>query len=321
MSTPEPMYGWALDAQGRPIPIAAASRGAQGYRCPICNGAMIARKGDVNQHHFAHESLYHCTPENVAAVIAGKWLVMQLAQRMVLKKTAMVGWALGDQSFEGDILKDVVAIVENQETDYGKADIALIGADGKPKTVINIASPEATTAFASHGITVINPPIDAFRSGQMDLDGLLKASEVIGGWRLLSIDGELQTEPAKLREILQRMVTYPPFQFWGKLGIEGPYTDVIRFGEYLLWLSPEIWQITIGGSINRLGPDLVVTIQEWPQANGSVVVLFYVVLRDKERAIAVRRFAHPDEVHARLSAAFRMRQVTVEDVARWLATS
>lgn len=321
MSTPEPMYGWALDAQGRPIPIAAAGRGAQGYRCPICNGAMLARKGNVKQHHFAHESLYHCTPENVAAAIATKWLVMQLAHRMVLKKPAKVYWQLGDQDFEGDILNEVVTIVEGYETEHGKADIALLDADGKLKTVINVTTSELTAAFAAHGITVVSPPLEAFRSGQMAMDALMKASEVVGGWRLLNIGGELQTEPEKLRQLLLQTVAYPPFQFWGKLGVEGPYTDVLRIGEQLLWLSPEIWQVAIGGSINRMGPDLVVTIRELPQENGSVVVLFYVVLRDKERAIAVRRFTHPDEVHARLSAGFRQRQVTVEDVARWLATS
>ena len=33
----------------------------QEYYCPYCGAPLIARKGDVRQHHFAHKQDHHCS--------------------------------------------------------------------------------------------------------------------------------------------------------------------------------------------------------------------------------------------------------------------
>ena len=159
----EPMYGWALDNRGRPIPIAAAKRGAHGYFCPICDGAMVARKGDVKHIIFAHESLYQCTPEKVATIIAAQWLVLELGRRMVLGKSCNVKWKINGQDYSADLLEDVHTIVEGYPTDFAKADIALADKAGKAKIVFNLlesANNELNTKFVDKGMAVIIFPTE-----------------------------------------------------------------------------------------------------------------------------------------------------------------
>ncbi|NDJ84688.1 MAG: hypothetical protein GYB66_02275 [Chloroflexi bacterium] len=323
----EPMYGWALDQRGRPLPIAAAKRGAHGYRCPVCGGAMVARKGEVKQYHFAHEELTHCTPERVAAAIAGKWLVLELGRRMVLGQPCPIQWTIGERTYSADLMKDITAIVENLEAEPGKADIALVDADQQLRAVINISEPAdelALARFAAAGITTITLPAEHFRSGQMDLTSLLAISTIRAGWGLLEDDakpGNLITDPKRFRELLTGTVQHPPFRFWSRLQNIGSHKDVLPLGEDYLWLPPEIWRDAFGGSINRLSHDLVITITELPQSDGGIVALFYISLRGDERAVAIRRFGPGEQVSAKLNAAYQIRRTTVEDVARLLATT
>jgi hypothetical protein len=148
-------------------------------------------------------------------------------------------------------------------------------------------------------------------------------SEVRGGWWLLDdkISENLQTDSGKLQAALKGTVAHPPFQFWGTLQNFGAHKHVLKLHEDYLWLPYEIWQTAVGGTRNQLGNDLMITVQEWPQTDGSVIVLYYVMLRENDRAIAVRRFRQGEHVHATLNVAYRMKRTKAEDVARLLATS
>ncbi len=324
-SVSEPMYGWALDARGRPIPIGAAKRGAQGYYCPICNSPMIARKGDVKQHHFAHEELTHCSPDAVATAIGGRWLVLQLGEAMVLKRPILVQWHIAEQAYQTDILEDVVAIIENLPTQHGKAEIALKTTDGSIKAVLTLREPidEAQTAgLAAAGIPVVLPNVQNFRSGQVSLETLLSDATVHGGWQLLgpATDGQIITDTERIRSILRQSVEKEPHHFWGALQELPPHHHVLKVGDQHLWLPPEVWKTIIGGSLNHLS-DLDVIIKDWPaDPDGSVIWLFYVILRDTS-AVAVRRFLSPGDAHASLTTAYQLRRTTAEQVARLLATS
>jgi len=319
------MYGWALDARGRPIPIGAARRGAHGYYCPICNSPMIARKGDIKQHHFAHEQLIHCSPEAVAAAIGGRWLVLALGEAMVLKQPLKVRWYIAEQTYEADILEDVVAIVENLPTPQGKAEIALKASDGNIKAVLTLRDPVdkiQVERFVAAGIPVVSPNMQRFRSGQVSLESLLEDATIYGGWQLLGkiTDEQLITDPDRIRTILKKSVENPPHQFWRSLESIPPHQYVLRVDDQKLWLPPEVWQTVIGGSLNHLS-NLKVIIKDWPiEEDGSVIWLFYVMLHDTS-AIAVRRFASPKEAHASLTFVYQLKRTTAEEVARLLATT
>lgn len=320
----EPMYGWALDARGRPIPIGAAKRGAQGYYCPICNSSMIARKGAIKQFHFAHEELLHCSPEAVATAIGGRWLVLSLGEAMVLHQPVTVKWTIAKQPYEANVLENVVAIVENLPTPHGQADMALKTADDKIKAIISLRDdiePIEIERFATGGIPVILPDVKRFRSGQIDLQTLMAEAVVHGGWQLLGAEeSQIITDAEQIRDVLRQSVTKTPHQFWGALQSEPPHDFVLTVNDKKLWLPPEVWNTIIGGSRNQLS-ELDVIIKEWPaDTDGNIIWLFYVTLRDTS-AVAVRRFASRDQAHASLNMAYHLRRTTAEQVAHLLATT
>lgn len=327
----QPMYGWALDSHKRPVPISLAGRGAQGYTCPICNGPMIAKKGDIKQHHFAHEfeSLPECTPENVAKKIAGTWLVLELGEHMAHKKPFPLQWQMYGESYRVNLLKDITAIQEHIEFGKTEADIALMQGEkwDHPYAVfmLNLDSkrdPLIYTQFTAQSIPVISLPSDQFRSGQVTLKSVLEAAEVYGGWWLLEeserLPERLENDPNTIRQILGRSVVQPPYRFWGPLVSLYGQHHVLRVGANLVWLPPELWQIAVGGTRNRMSEDLIITTQEWPQKDGSVIALYYVNLRNTDFAVAIRRFRSGEDVRANLPAQYRMRRTTAEEVARAL---
>lgn len=330
----EPMYGWAINSRKRPMPIALAERGAHGYTCPICNGPMVAKKGDIKQHHFAHEfeSLPDCTPDNVAKTIGGTWLVLELGERMALKKPFVLEWKMYEENHRADLLKGVTAILEHADIGNTEADIALMQGEkwDTPHCVfmLNIdpkRDPLAYTQFTAQSIPVISLPSEQFRSGQVTLKSLLEAAEVYGGWWLLEeserLPEKLENEPNAIRQILGKSVMQQPYQFWGPLVELYGHKHVLRVGQNLLWLPPELWQIAVGGTRNRMSEDLVITTQEWPQRDNSVIALYYVNLRNTDFAVAIRRFRRGEDVQANLHPQFRMRRTTAEEVARALVSN
>ena len=53
-------YVFALTGSGKRIHISDAGKEKEEYRCPVCGGKMIAKKGKIKRHHFAHRSLTNC---------------------------------------------------------------------------------------------------------------------------------------------------------------------------------------------------------------------------------------------------------------------
>lgn len=52
-----PRLTWAVGANGKMTHISEAENGLEcECTCPVCNGALIARQGEVREHHFAHAS-------------------------------------------------------------------------------------------------------------------------------------------------------------------------------------------------------------------------------------------------------------------------
>lgn len=53
-------YLYATTTDCKRVHISDAESGAHGYSCPFCGGKMIAKKGAVKAHHFAHSADYKC---------------------------------------------------------------------------------------------------------------------------------------------------------------------------------------------------------------------------------------------------------------------
>lgn len=323
-----PMYGWALNSSGRPIPIYLAERGTRDYICPICLDTMIAKKGSIKQHHFSHESQHdECSPDAVAEAIAGKWLVLSLGTLMVLGDPCFVHWKMKGDEHHANILENVWAIATDYPTEFGVAEIALLQPDGQIRCVImlnlSVFDKQLLAKFTANGIPTIVLPTDIFRSGQVDLNSLFNLAEVYGGWWLQGQPDDVPNlilDPETIRQVLVETVYHPPFKFWSPLTTMGVRENVLHVHNYLVWLPDNIWDAAVGGTHNRLSSELDVVMQEWRLEDESTVVLYYVKLQD-DRAVAIRRFMPGEYVHAAIDAKFRMLRATAEQVAYLLATS
>lgn len=324
----EPMYGWAIRKDGTPVPIAAAVRGER-YFCPICKGEVIPKMGEVNQHHFAHLSLIACTPETVARAVAGIWLVNALKQKLAVGEAVNVVWQTGDHAEQHsvNVLKDVSLVAQNYQSPVGKADIALLNAAGKLKTVILLGiegTPDSAkvTEWTRAGVAVILLNPIGVRSGQIELGNLLANSQVLGGWWLLEkteMPEGLVMEAEALRDSLKAAVSKPPYAFCAELHSEGGMSHIVELDGKKLWLPPEVWKEVVGGSRNRLQAGIEVMLQDWAQSDDSHIALFYIRVKDKT-AIALRRFAAGQPVVIELqNTQFRLSKITAIDLARQLA--
>ena len=156
----------------------------------------------------------------------------------------------------------------------------------------------------------------------MSLETLLNIAEIKGGWWLTKSDeddNEVISNPEALREMLKKLVSLPPYRFWGPLVTDSGQDCILIINNQRLWLPDEIWKVAVGGSLNRLSSDLMITIQEWPQSDGGMIVLFYVVLRETDRAIAIRRFQQHETIHATLNVAYQLRRTKALEVAQILS--
>lgn len=323
----EPMYGWALTPEGIPVPIALAQRG-QRYVCPVCKSEMVAKMGDVKQHHFAHLNLLECTPDNVARAVAGKWLAQTLSHFLASGRPVFMEWKAQSEVYKVDLLKDVGVVVETHLTPNGTADIALLNEKKAVKVAFLLGLGKAPDQAQLHdwtksGTAVIALNPSGVRSGQMSLETLLAASEIYGGWWLLDAKefpstANVVRDPSTLRRYLRRVVKVPPYRFYSELTSEGALTHLLKIEGQQLWLPPEVWRDVVGGSRNRLGQDVEVTLQNWETQDKGHIALFYIMVRNTT-AIAVRRFLPGEAMSFALgNSAFRLTHTTALDLAQHL---
>jgi hypothetical protein len=321
------MYGWAMNAQDQPIPISQAQR-TETYYCPVCRGEMIPKMGDIKQHHFAHLNLVDCSPENVAKLVAGKWLANTLRQYLAQSKPVNVTWKSQDATEEHtvNILDGIRLVLEGALIEKMHVDIALTRPDGKASVAILTGieghpSAETVRKLTEQQIMVILLNPVGVRSGRISLDMLMQQATIWGGWWLLfqfAGDHNFITDAPTLRSLLRVVANRPPYRYYRELHKDGSLSHVLDIEGQKAWLPPEVWQDTIGGTFNKLSPQVNVITQDWQQDDGSTISLFYVTARDTG-AIAVRYFAPGQPVVSNINSGFRLSKASALDVAQQLA--
>jgi|GEM_PF-763148 len=322
----QPMYGWSLDAENKPIPIAKAETGKK-YYCPVCHGEMIPKKGKIKQHHFAHANLLNCTPETVARAVAGAWIVATLREHLAAGDAVTVTWKTQDEieTHTINILQGIDRIEQEETTKSGIGDIGLfageklkvailLGIEGKP-------DPKQVTKWIRQGVTVILLNPEGVRGGQLDLKTLLEQSSVLGGWWLLEageLPATLETDPQFFTTLFTELVSKPPYTFYRGLKTAGTVSHLLEVNGRQYWLPIEFWRDVIGGSNHTVRAGVDVMIQEWAQPDNGKIMLFYVTTR-KDCAIGIRRYMPQEDTVVRLSGgAFLGIHATAEDIARQL---
>lgn len=318
-----PLYRWALDADGQPVHITEAGHNTI-YYCPVCGGKMIARLGDIKQHHFAHETLQFCDPEEVDRSAASRWLAHRLQACLNEKRGIVVTWPcpLCHQPHTTDLLDGITHVQQKHEQDGLFFDLALMDANNQVRVALLVhkPAPSVLSTYAQRQIMVI--AVDATRGRFADLSTLLAGSRIYGGictTQQSAARTGVITEPVDLRQIFVEAVSNPPCHVYGALDDFEGLTHVFTLGDKKLWLPPILWQRAIGGLLHTINPALQIITQEWPQPDGAVIALYYITARDTY-AIAVRRFPPGQPVYARMdAAALRSDRLTAVRIARSFA--
>lgn len=319
------MYAWALDAHGRPVHITQAARGAS-YVCPVCGGKMVARQGAVKQHHFAHDVLQVCQPDEVDRIGALGWLARQLEGCIVTRRTITSTWGcpLCKQPHTVNLLDGIRRVQPALSIGEWEADLALLDDTDRPRLVLVTAppTPDFLAATSQRGIAVIVLDLAHLRREPPDLAGLLSGATIYGGPCTTQQDAASEgvvTTIDRLRALLTQAVSAPPHHVFGPLERHQTLTHVFTLGAQKLWLPPILWQRAIGGLHHTISPALQIISQEWPQPDGAIIALYYITVKGGH-AIAVRRFPPGEPVYARLDTSmFRTPRITAVHVARSFA--
>lgn len=333
-SRPLPMYDWTFDARGEPVHISQAQRGGL-YQCPITGRRMIARLGDVKQHHFAYEERPEggdtfCSPEEVARAVGSRWLENALRACLESGQHVDLDWTcpLCGEHHHANLLEGVARVERRAVTHAAPPDVALVEAGGRTLALVTVQQPSAhqLEALAQQQLLVLVVDVAARRHALIHLERLLDGAEISGGvceTERRAVRLGLVSDPNTLRQLLVAAVSVPPYCAHGPLTDQDGLTHILNLGERRLWLPPARWRSAVGGMLHAISPALHILSQEWPQPDGATIALYYVTLslaQPPTMAVAVRRFAPGEDVYARLSnAQFRTVRATADDIARNLA--
>lgn len=330
LKQPLPMYGWALNREKQPVPIAEARRGER-YFCPVCGEEMVAKKGMIKQHHFAHASERDCGADSTPVELPRRWLANVLREKLLQGETLPTTWHSAstddDDTHRFDLLRGVEQVQEELPLLDEIADVALQAASGQARAALftgleQYPSQDLITRFNAEQVVVVLLNPIAMRSGHITRATLLERAKVWGGWWLLergTLPANIIVDNKTLRSLLRLAVNKPPYRFYGLLHRVDGMDDILNLEGRLLWLPPEVWESVVGGTRNRLGNGVTIITQELMQDDYSKIGLFYITARD-EHAVALRYFPPGEPVTLDLgSSAFRMAKTTALDLAQQLA--
>ncbi len=143
----EPLIPYALK-DGRIVHVDSVARGrACDCTCPACNGLLVARKGDIRVHHFAHDTyaIAICEGESALHATAKHLLFQRIQDALREKRDIPLSWRCQvcpeACQHDGNLLKRT-ATVRMEQTVPGaniRPDILLTNDDGFPAALLEIA--------------------------------------------------------------------------------------------------------------------------------------------------------------------------------------
>lgn len=98
--------GWALDSEKELLHISEAESGANGYLCPICHQELIAKKGQIKEHHFAHKN--HVEAHESPLHYAAKYILANMIEEGEFSHTKQVSFRFFDKKSEAHFSVDEI---------------------------------------------------------------------------------------------------------------------------------------------------------------------------------------------------------------------
>jgi hypothetical protein len=320
-------YYWALDADGVPLPITQAERGGR-YFCPLCGGAMVARRGDHLRHHFGHEIVSQavspdgCPPDAVSRAALRRWIALRLREYMRDGKAFRVDWQCANctKRHDANLLGGISQISEQHMVEGVSADVVLLDNTGKIRAAILIENQGESLdvrPFTNRDILTMIVPATLMPA---NLDAL--RGRVIG--TCPTVQGAVRDKNT-IRRLLKQTVARHPGYFYAAVEPHEGIAHTAKVGDILVWLPLEHWREIFGGTGNQIAPHVKVWIQTLPHDDGGLIGLFYVTVRGKDKgteqvteAVGVRRYLPGTLPAPSLDARFRHARITAFEVARAL---
>ena len=95
-------YHYALGSSGQFISIHDVKENSGLFSCPSCGSRLIAKRGSIREHHFAHKGSFHCSLETYLHLLAKRLF----EQAYAIKKPFYLNWTTSDQCTYKDAYKD-----------------------------------------------------------------------------------------------------------------------------------------------------------------------------------------------------------------------
>lgn len=109
--------------------------------CPACKNPLVARKGDLKVHHFAHSAETNCQPETVIHLLGKQLLAEKLTEAIKSNTIFPTVWTCsicGELHVIKNLLQDVTEVRLEHNLGTLRPDLVLMGAAGEVSSIIEI---------------------------------------------------------------------------------------------------------------------------------------------------------------------------------------
>lgn len=145
------------------IDVAEVSSGLQlDCLCPACHEPLVARKGEIKTHHFAHRSHSTCEGESALHELGKRLIVEKIENALKRGAPLPMRWRCDTCELEhtGDLIKEATCVGMERTLDGCRPDIVLSREDGTPVAIIEVvvthAPDDNVIEFCGkHGIALI----------------------------------------------------------------------------------------------------------------------------------------------------------------------
>lgn len=137
------------EKDGRLVPISRVPAGlACGCVCPVCGRALIARKGRLKSHHFAHATATDCRGETVLHEVGKRLLRARIARHLRDGRPLPIGWrcAACRDWHCGDLLRRARHVFVEERLNGCRPDLLLLDDARRPMAALEVVVSHVPTA-------------------------------------------------------------------------------------------------------------------------------------------------------------------------------
>ncbi|MFP4176379.1 MAG: competence protein CoiA family protein [Planctomycetota bacterium] len=154
--------------------------------CPLCKEPVVARKGEIRRHHFAHFRQGECRPESVLHRLAKRLLCERLERLLAENRSMPIEWTCSrcPDTHRGNLLKRAKTVDSERPIGSYRPDVTLADAQKSPVALIEMV--------------VTHPPDSSLLEWCRGENIPLLIFQVKDGPDLLSIQHERPLRPSKV---------------------------------------------------------------------------------------------------------------------------